>query len=127
MKYLKGDCNIGLVLPQKVGGGGFSRKMEQESCDERVIVWVQREFGGGGCCYFCGMLTWVLEVKLQRGTTESCYHRCVCVCVSVHQMCAPCSERAIQVYYSPYSGGRSAQMFFYVFSMKLQQKYSSKK
>lgn len=124
MKYLKGDCNIGLVLPQKVGGGGFSRKMERESCDECVIVWVHGEFGGV-CCYFCGMLTWMLEVKLQRGTTESCYHRCVHVCV--HQMCAPCSERAIQVYSSPYSGGGSARMFFLCFFDEIAQKYSSKK
>ena len=32
VKYLKGDCNIGLVLPQKVGGGGLTGK-------EEVIEW----------------------------------------------------------------------------------------
>lgn len=66
MKYLKGDCNIGLVLPQKVGGGGFSRKMEQESCDERVIVWVQREFGGGRVLLFL----WDVDVGARSEVAE---------------------------------------------------------
>ncbi len=79
VKYLKGDRNIGRVLPQKVGGGGFSRKGAGELwrvCDrlgsERERI--------GGVLLFLWDVDVNLKVELQRITDESCCH---CVWVGV--------------------------------------------